>query len=128
MKILLEKKEALEYIHSALCNGLDYVSAYGLEIIQEKAYLEAKKDLITKGREHFCYEDVLTNILAMGGSLKFYDHEGEEYESFDLAQAKKNLESPMAVKHLLDIKNENDDAITADCILQICLFNDIIYG
>jgi hypothetical protein len=31
-------------------------------------------------------------------------------------------------KHFADWLSEDDDAITSDCFLQVCLFGDVIYG
>ena len=48
--------------------------------------------------------------------------------SFNLEQACTNLKKQVAARHILDILNERDDALTADAILQICLYGDIIFG
>ena len=56
----------------------------------------------------------------------------EEGETFELTREKliKGIQL-MPVKcpsHWKDFINENDDAITADVFLQLCLFGEIVYG
>lgn len=126
-----KEEEMMRILHTALCNGLCYVQGYGLDIdISDDDYTAAKDDLkrSVEGGVGFCAEDVLMHHLRLGKTLYFYDEEGEERVGFDIDQVVTNLQNPIAAKHISDILSENDDAITADCIIQICLFNDIIYG
>ena len=128
MKITLNQEELIEVIHNALCNGLGWISGYGLELnISQEDYQKAKANIQTENT--ICYEDVLIQHLKDGNALEFYDNEQEEDVSFTLESAKLSLEGNENVaSHILDMINEQDDAITADCILQTCLYDDVIFG
>ena len=126
MKIKLESSEVEEFIFNALCNGLGYISSYGLSIqISTEEYNLAKKSV-----KHFstCYEDVLMAHLRGGNNLNFFDSESEEIVGFNLLTAHKNLEKPSCVSAVLDMISEDDDAVTADVILQHCLYGEVIFG
>jgi len=137
MKITLSKEETLEIIHNALCNGLGWIGGYGISVSNTKAeYEEAKKSLSEDDKSEFqkkhnmgfCYEDVLTKILKDGKALKFYDSEQEEDVQFTLEEATERLQDESVAQHVLDMMNENDDAITADCILQTAMYGEIVFG
>jgi len=131
MKIILEDKEVLEFIHSALCNGgLSELAMCDVHLEVSKVDYETAKP---KAFEHIdsdtlCREDVWVQILRGGQSLKFYDHEGGEEISFDLRKAKKNLSSEDAAEIILEYKEGNDDAITATELLQHCLYGEVIFA
>lgn len=129
MKIELTHEESEMYFHNALCNGLDYISGYGLELEVNLGYIEAKKSLESKlPQVSLCYEDILIEVLKNGGKLTLIDHEldGEEF-SITIDDVHKMVQkSP--VSHLMDMVNEQDDAVTADVILQTVFFGDVIYG
>lgn len=150
MEIKLTKEESEKYFHSALCNGAGYIGGHGLELdYKEKDYKEAKKSLqekIDKGEiPHFvyhpdymkkkgekpeiCREDVWMEILSIGKKLKMIDHEGEgEYtREITLADVHERVQKTDP-DHLLDMVNENDDAVTADVIIQQVFFNEVIFG
>ena len=130
MEITLNSNETNEVIIAALCNGLSYLRHYGLHIqIPQEDYDSAKNTFVTQNPNTcVCYEDVLLEHLKAGKELSFWDEEGEEMVSFNLEQACTNLKKQVAARHILDILNERDDALTADAILQICLYGDIIFG
>jgi hypothetical protein len=135
MEILLNEKELKEVLHSALCNGLGWISGYGLSVkISKEDYASAKDSLkdedfnVGSINIGICMEDVLMKHLENGNALEFYDSEQEEYVGFTLEQAKRNLKDEYVTKHIMDMLNENDDAITADCILQTALFGEVIFG
>ncbi len=127
MKINLELSEVELFIHNALCNGLGYISSYGLTVkITKEEYNLAKKSVgfLTT----ICYEDVLMAHLRGGNNLNFFDSESEEIVGFNLLTAHKNLEKDTCVSAILDMVNENDDAVTADVILQHCIYGEVIFG
>ena len=127
MKIKLESSEVQELIFNALCNGLGYISSYGLSVqMLKEEYNLAKKSVgfLTT----ICYEDVLMAHLRGGNNLTFYDSEQEKVVGFNLLTAHKNLEKPSCVSAVLDMINEDDDAVTADVILQHCLYGEVIFG
>lgn len=129
MKIILEKQESEEIFFNAMCNGLGYVTGYGLELdYKEKEYTAAAAAIKAKG-ESPCFEDVLLEILKRGGSLTLVDREcdGEYTSTITLKDVHKRVAQTPA-NHLLDMINEQDDACTADVVLQSVFFQDIIFG
>ena len=132
MKIILNKDEVVEIIFNALCNGLAYIQGYGLSVsISDADYDKAKEEvmiLLDNSSVCVCVEDILIHHLKMGSELSFWDDEGEEEISFDLQKAIKNLQDEGAAKWIMQMLNEEDDAVTADCILQFCLYGEIIFG
>ena len=135
MEILLNEKELKEVLHNALCNGLGWISGYGLSVkISKEDYASAKDSLkeedfnVGSVNIGICIEDVLMKHLENGNALGFYDSEQEEHVSFTLDQARENLKSEDVTRHIMDMLNENDDAITADCILQTALYGEVIFG
>ena len=127
MKIELTNQESETYFHNALCNGLHYISDYGLELTySEIDYIAAEKRL--KATIGVCYEDVLMEILKGGGKLKLVDNEGGEDDAVITLQDVHVRVSKTQMNHLMNMINEEDDAITADVILQTVFLNDIVYG
>ena len=127
MKIELTNQESETYFHNALCNGLHYISDYGLELTySEIDYIAAEKRL--KVTTEVCYEDVLMEILKGGGKLKLVDNEGGEDDAVITLQDVHVRVNKTQMNHLMNMINEEDDAITADVILQTVFFNDIVYG
>ena len=131
MEIMLTPQESEEYFYNALCNGLDYVSSYGISLdYSDEDYAEAKKKLGVDRPDFFpCFEDVLMEMLRMGYSLIMVDEEGDEENNSTITLKDVHEKvSKAPVRHLMDMINENDDAETADVILQQVFFNDIIFG
>lgn len=130
MEIKLTKEEAELYFYNALCNGLGYVqSGYGIELTYTNGdYAKAKKSLQEKSKDGICYEDVLMEILRTGGALKMEDNEnGEEVKVITLADVHERV-AKTPIDHLNDMRNENDDATTADAIIQTVFYEDVIFG
>lgn len=129
MKIILEKQESEEIFFNAMCNGLGYVTGYGLELdYKQEDYAAAKAALKEKG-ESPCIEDVLMEILKRGGGITLVDVEceGEYTRTITLKDVHERV-SQAPANHILDMVNEQDDACTADVILQSVFFQDIIFG
>lgn len=129
MEIKLTKEEAEQYFYNALCNGLGYVqSGYGIELTYTKDdYVKAKKSLQAKTKD-ICYEDVLLEILRTGGVLKMEDSEnGEPTKRITLADVHERV-AKTPIDHLNDMINENDDAVTADVIIQTVFYESVIFG
>jgi hypothetical protein len=137
MEVKLTVEEAEEIFHSALCNGASYLSGYGFSLdYSNEKYREAKESLNGKIEEGSfrakygpCREDIWVEILRIGGTLTLIDGENEGHynSTISLNDVHERVEkSPL--KHLMDMINENDDAITADVILQTVFFNDVIFG
>ena len=125
MTITLTPTESEEYFYNALCNGVDYIRGYGLAMdFKKEEYAAAKSKLNSP-----CYEDVFMQILRDGGSLTIVDEEcdGEYTRTITLNDIHERVPKT-EIRHLMDMVNENDDAITADVILQTVFFNEIIFG
>jgi hypothetical protein len=125
MKITLTPAESEEMFHNALCNGLGYIEGYGLQFeYSEKEYQAAKTKLTSP-----CYEDVLMQILRDGGSLIMNDIECEgEYTSEITLKDVHERVAETPLRFLTQMINEEDDAETADVVLQTVFFKEIIFG
>jgi hypothetical protein len=125
MTITFTTEEALEHFHTALCNGLDYISGYGLTLDYEKAhYKQAKESL----KQSPCFEDVLIQILKDGHPLVLHDEEEGMDDSTIYIQDVVERMSLVPLRHMMNAINEDDDAETADVIIQTIFYKDIIFG
>lgn len=132
MEIKLSKAESEEYFYNALCNALGsgYMRGYGLVLeVDQTEYSAAKNALkLFEPTSTPCYEDILMQVLREGGTLTFIDEEDEDsVYPITLAEVHERV-SKTPLDHLLDMIKENDDACTADVILQTVFFNDVIFG
>jgi hypothetical protein len=68
-------------------------------------------------------------ILKSGGTLTLLDNEDDDNEvaSITILNVHERV-SQTPIKHLTDAIMENDDATTADVILQMVFLNEIVYG
>jgi hypothetical protein len=130
MKIELTHQESETMFHNALCNGLDYVSDYGLELkIKKNEYEAAKQRLKEQSPDTIvCYEDILLEILKGGGTLEMLDLECDSYNSVIRIEDVYSRVSQTPLDHLLDMIKEQDDAVTADVIIQTVFYNEVIFG
>ena len=132
MQILLTPQESEDFFHRALCNavGTGYMDSYGLEFICNSSdYDKAKETLWKQTISTPAYEDVLMQVLRQGNTMQVIDHEcdGEYSRNITLYMVHNRVcNAPM--RHLIDMHNEDDDAETADAILQTVAFNEIIFG
>ena len=131
MQIQLTPQESETMFHDALCNGLGYMSGYGLEFeFNESDYESAKRNLREAvPASRICYEAILMQILRDGGSLTMTDIEcdGEYTRSVSLADVHSRVQKT-PLRFLADMIDGRDDAETADVILQTVFFEDIIFG
>ncbi|MCK9574812.1 MAG: hypothetical protein WC979_02835 [Candidatus Pacearchaeota archaeon] len=137
MEIILSKKEAEEYFHSALCNGgISEFQGYGLRLdYMQSDYLDAKCSLKAKmlnneiPSETICFEDVLVEILRNGKTLQIIDEEceGEYNREITLEMVHENYKFAPATT-LIDYVEGNDDACTADSLLQSIVYQEVIFG
>ena len=135
LKISLTNELSEEIFFNALCNSLDYMcSGYGLSIgYAHEHYKNAKANLTSDSSEFqaICYEDILMQILRDGNFLTI-EEDGSELEdinyfSINLADVHERVKN-VPLDHLLDMINENDDAVTGDVVLQTVFLNEIVYG
>lgn len=125
MTIVLTDEEKVTFFYNALCNIGGYLQGYGLNVNwDEKEYSDAKAKLTSP-----CLEDVLIQILKDGGSLKIEDEEGEGENDATITMASllANIETTPA-ERLLEMHNEEDDVVTADCIIQSVAYREVIFG
>lgn len=123
MKITFTHEESQQYFLSAMCNGLGYICDYDLDIRYNKADYAAAKEKLQSP----CWEDVLLQILLDGNSLGLYDGNDDNTYYITIQDVYNRLpETP--IRHLMDMVNEQDDAVTADVILQTIFLNEVVYG
>jgi hypothetical protein len=131
MTIQLTQQESEQHFHNALCNGLGEIGYYGLDLDYDwRKYQDAKIALQTQSPTSvICYEDVLMEILKSGGTLTLLDNEDDDNEvaSITISDVHERV-SQTPIKHLTDAIMENDDATTADVIIQTVFLNEIVYG
>jgi hypothetical protein len=134
-KITLTPELSEELFYNALCNGLNYIcSGYGLCIGYKKEDYKNAKAKLTSDPSEFqaiCYEDVLMQILRDGNTLTIeedcYYPEDSEIFTVTLSDVHARVqETP--TDYLLQMINEEDDAVTADVILQTVFLGEVIYG
>lgn len=130
MEIKLTPAEAEEYFYNALCNGASYIQGSGVEIDVEKPqdYKTASNKLKAESKSP-CIEDVWMEVLRMGNKLQMTDVEGEgEYTRTITLQDVHDRVEKTPIDHLSDMINEQDDATTADVILQTVFLQEVIFG
>lgn len=130
MKIILEKQEAEEIFFNALCNGLGYMcSGYDLELDFVEADYKAAATKLKDAGTSPCFEDVLMQVLKDGGSLNLIDLgcDGEYSRAITLADVHERV-CKTQVDHLMDMINGQDDACTADVVLQTVFLEDVVFG
>ena len=125
MKISLTPIESEDYFFNALCNGLHELGQYGIEL----DYIEDEYKLsrASLGPNAPCFEDVLMQMLRDGYKLAFTDTEAEETMFITINDVHAKVQTTDS-RHLLDMINEQDDAITADVILQTVIYGEVIFG
>lgn len=125
MKISLTPIESEDYFFNALCNGLHELGQYGIEL----DYIEDEYKLsrASLGPNAPCFEDVLMQMLRDGYKLAFTDTEAEETMFITMNDVYAKVQTA-DTRHLLDMINEQDDAVTADVILQTVIYGEVIFG
>lgn len=157
MKIVLEEQEALDCMHSVLCNGaLSEFSGYSINLdYKSEDYEKAKEMLFASGDKvdqgRVCFEDVLIQILKNRDALYFVDFEDVDEEEDDdekLAACIEYLKQEdysgncrkltlasllvdvqkVPAKDIIDLLEGNDDACTGDSFLQHVLYGERIFS
>ena len=129
MNINLTHEESEAHFYNAICNGLGELRYYDLELDYEaKEYKAAKQQLNTKQPDtQACWEDVLMEMLRSGNILWIVDPNDNERHPITLDLVHDRVQQT-PTRHLMNAINENDDATTADCIIQTVIYGDVIYG
>lgn len=129
-EIILTQAESETYFHNSLCNaiGTGYMEQMSLELcFDQNQYETAKQNLVEQGNTSICYEDVLMQILRDGNTLTLLDQESDDEYKINLSDVHTKV-SKTPFKHLIDIISEQDDAVTADVLLQTVFCGEVIYG
>jgi hypothetical protein len=129
--LTLTEDKSEEMFYNSMCNGMHYMSGYGLVLDYDPIEYKKAKSTLAKNKAvngEICREDIWMQILRNGGTLTFVDEEGDdERHSITLKEVHERVQLADA-QTILDMLNENDDAITADCILQTVFFKEIVFG
>lgn len=131
MKVILTEKESEDMFYNALCNGMSELNSYGVRLISRKGtYAQAKQNLLDKYGEDagICLEDVWMQILRDGNELIFVDEEDTEDPKRIKLSDVHNKVCNTPFRHLADMQLEQDDACTADAILQTVIYGEILFG
>jgi hypothetical protein len=129
MNINLTHEESEAHFYNAICNGLGELRYYDLELDYDaKEYKAAKQQLNNKQPDtQACWEDVLMEMLRSGNTLWIVDQNDSERHPITLDLVHERVQQT-PVNHLMNAINENDDATTADCIIQTVIYGEVIYG
>ena len=128
MKIQLTNQEAEQMFYDALCNGLSELYYHDLELEFNQSEYDKARDELKRGDGSVCYEDILMQMLRNGAFLRLVDNGGyEEPAIIWLSDVHERVANTDA-RHLLDMHEGNDDACTADAILQTVFLGEVIYG
>ena len=129
MNINLTHEESEAHFYNAICNGLGELRYYDLELDYEaKEYKAAKQQLNIKQPDtQACWEDVLMEMLRSNNILWVVDPNDNERHPITLDLVHERVQQT-PTRHLMNAINENDDATTADCIIQTVIYGDVIYG
>ncbi len=129
MNINLTHEESEAHFYNAICNGLGELKYYDLDLDYDaKEYKAAKQQLNTKQPDtQACWEDVLMEMLRSGNTLWIVDENDNERHPITLDLVHERVQQT-PVNHLMNAINENDDATTADCIIQTVIYGEVIYG
>jgi len=129
MNINLTHEESEAHFYNAICNGLGELKYYDLDLDYDaKEYKAAKQQLSDKQPDtQACWEDVLMEMLRSNNTLWIVDENDNERHPITLDLVHERVQQT-PVNHLMNAINENDDATTADCIIQTVVYGDVIYG
>jgi hypothetical protein len=126
MKVILTNEESENIFFNALCNGRG---------VNPSLFIDCNEEEYKLGKKHFqdtnqscCLEDVWMQVLRNGGTLTLVDTEHCEEPSTITLQDVHAKVQDSPIEHLMDAINENDDAITADVILQSVFYGEVIFG
>jgi hypothetical protein len=127
ISVKLTADESKEFFYNALCNGMFLMGHYDLEwVVDDDNYETARKQL-AEGQS-VCYEDVIMKMLEMGYTISLKDCSGYGYDATISLEDVINNVNLTPSRHLMDMVNEDDDAVTADAIIQSVFYKNIIFG
>ena len=129
LSITMSDEYKKEILFNSLCNGLDELGFYGLQLeIDEDIFNEAKESWKEKNKNQLpCYENIIFEMLEMKNIINVIDLENDERHYFKLDLAIQYLDK-LPTHCILQLLNEEDDVTTADIVLQTCLFGEVVFG
>jgi len=129
MKIQLTKEESEKIFFDAMCNGLSYLSGYGIQLVYSKEAYQLSKKTLSHQNKGTCFEEVLMEMLCQGSEITFVDLEcdGEYTRTVTLNDVHERVQLAPASR-LIEMVDGEDDADTADIILQSVLYGEVIFG
>ena len=124
------QEERLKVIHTAICNTWLFYNTLRFKRNQT-LHNETRIELQNSGRfkeDVVCFEDILVKMVADGAVIHIIDTEDDDIVGeLSLAKIEKNWDK-IDSKDLIYIINENEDADTADNILQYITLGNIVYS
>jgi hypothetical protein len=131
-------EEKLDLVFTALCSQLPFFRLYGYELKVKGDEYDVAHKALTDGSRHtgklttaICEEHVWVQMLRMGYGLKFQGDEKQGGEAKTATLTLKLIErnwKKVPAKIIMEFIAENDDAHTADSLIQYLLLSDEIYG
>ncbi|MBO7731509.1 MAG: hypothetical protein J6S67_03125 [Methanobrevibacter sp.] len=117
---------------TAIESGYEGIGYWAILDNTDPAWEKAEADLKAEGKELY-WGTVATRVLLNGDAIKFEDAEGEEDDSdwiLDMEKFKKGCglyekERGSLIKNL---ENGSFDAVEADCLVQYCVFGEVVFG
>lgn len=117
-----------EVFYNALCNGLGYFQEYGVALEYDQNEYKATKE--ESMMINPCYEEVLMQMLRTGKKLWITDYENGDDDlnvNITLETVRERVNKiPDWVK--IAFIEEQDDATSADIVLQTVAFGEVIFA
>jgi hypothetical protein len=133
--IACKREVTVEQVRNLLCTALEGGSNYWL-VIKRRYFARgiAYADFREGGKfqppsQYFHPDELIPTVASCGLIVSTYDDEEKEYD-LNISTLRDGLQR-MADKyphHWKDFLDENEDAGTGDVFLQLCLFNEVVYG
>lgn len=128
ISVKLTADESKEFFYNALCNGMHQMKYYDLIWVVDANQYNAARELIVPNEFGVCREDVIMKMLEMGYTILLKDLNEDGYDATIGMEDVINNVQLTPSRHLMDMINQNDDADTADAIIQSVFYKDIIFG
>jgi len=130
----ITKKGMLNLFWDSICGGSIGFGTINLECDANLYFAASERVKILKAAnpseyltgDAVCFEDVMTEVLRAGHSLKYADNYEDDVTSFDLNHLMRNFKN--VEPHILEQFMSGDyDAVTTDSLLQCLLLGEITY-
>jgi hypothetical protein len=116
-----------EYLNTALADGWSNIHGWGFVVTYKQHEYDSALAWFTRSNASPSYEDILTKIIEMDGTLHFKDMEGDMSVRLTKDLLHTNIKKvPTGV--LRAIEDMEYDAYTTDEFLQYILFKEITFG